>query len=251
MFGQYFTYWDDLPTDGGYPMFGKVHMAWLVCIGVGIALFVLWFLKRDGAVQKRTLKVLAVVMLSMEAYREIVLAATGHWMFANLPLHLCGLAIFVEVIFAFWPNKFLGELMCVACLPGAASALIFPDWLRYPTINYMNIHSFVMHGILVMFPLMALISGRYVPSIKRVYMPLIFFAVAVPILHWANTVRGTNFMFLNWPSTGTPFEAVYSAHGYGAYLAVYGATVLAVILLMYLGIFIVGSLAQKRQTPSM
>ncbi|MCD8133224.1 MAG: YwaF family protein [Clostridiales bacterium] len=236
MFEFYFTYWNDLPSDSGYDTFGIVHLTWLAGMAVAIVLCSVLFLKCSSSAQERFLKTLAVIMLAMEAYRETVLIVTGHMEFENLPLHLCGLAIFVEVLFAFFSNSFLGEFTCVACLPGAASALIFPDWLRYPTVNYMNLHGFIMHGILVMFPILVLISGKYIPNIRRIYMPVLFFAVAAPILHCLNTWQGSNFMFLNRPSLGSPFETVYEAYGYGAYLAVFVATVFAVILAMYGGI---------------
>ncbi|MCD7981057.1 MAG: YwaF family protein [Clostridiales bacterium] len=236
MFDSYFTYWSDLPANSGYETFGKVHLTWLVGIALAIFVCIVLFRRISPAAQNRFLKTLAILMLALEAYRETVLIVTGHMEFENLPLHLCGLAIFVEVLFAFFPNSFLGEFTCVACLPGAASALLFPDWLRYPTVNYMNLHGFIMHGILVLFPLLVLISGKYVPKIRHIYMPLIFFAVAAPILHRINTVQGCNFMFLNRPSLGSPFEAVYEAYGYGVYLAFFGAIVFAVILAMYGGI---------------
>ncbi|MCC8080489.1 MAG: YwaF family protein [Lachnospiraceae bacterium] len=258
MFEFYFTYWSDLPADSGYDTFGIVHLTWLAGIAIAIVLCTVLFLKcsspsqdqfqkcsplspdqfpkQISSAQDRFLKTLAGIMLAMEAYREIVLIVTGHMEFENLPLHLCGLAIFAEALFAFFPNSFLGEFTCVACLPGAASALIFPDWLRYPTVNYMNLHGFIMHGILVMFPILVLVSGKYVPHIRRIYMPVLFFAVAAPILHRLNAWQGSNFMFLNRPSLGSPFEAVYEAYGYGVYLAVFGVTVFAVILAMYGGI---------------
>ncbi len=233
MFEHYFTYWSDLPSDSGYDIFGTVHLIWLVGITIAIILYAAKYSQWPPAVQSRVLKTLAVIMLAMEAYREIVLTVTGHMEFENLPLHLCGLAIFVEVLFAFFPNTFLGEFTCVACLPGAASALIFPDWLRYPTINYMNLHGFIMHGILVLFPILVLLSGKCVPNIRHIYMPALFFAVSAPILHRLNVLWGSNFMFLNRPSNGSPFETVYEMYGYGGYLAVFGVTVFAVILAMY------------------
>ncbi|MCD8324899.1 MAG: hypothetical protein LUC32_08170 [Clostridiales bacterium] len=30
-------------------------------------------------------------------------------------------------------------------------------WLRYPTVNYMNLHGFLSHGILVLFAVLVLI----------------------------------------------------------------------------------------------
>ncbi len=239
MFQYYFTYMDDLPAGLGYPMFGKVHIAWLICIAAGIAVCTVCFLHLKERGQNRFLLALAVILLAMEAYREIVLVATGAWRFGLLPLHMCGLAIFLEAFYVFFPNPFFGEITCVLCLPGAASALIFPDWLAYPTINYMNLHSFILHGILCLLPIMLLVSRRYEPRIKRYWMTVVFLAGAVPIIHWINVAKGMNFMFIELPSTGSPFAGVYQAYGYAPYLIFYVGVVFGVVLLMYAGIYVV------------
>ena len=49
---------------------------------------------------------------------------------------------------------------------GAMAALLFPDWTRYPLFNYMHINTFLIHGLLVLVPVLVLTSGRYRPSIK-------------------------------------------------------------------------------------
>lgn len=233
MFRYYFTYWDDLPADSGFDHFGKIHMTWLAGIVLVIIISSILYLKCKNDRQIRVLKILAVIMLIMEAYKDSVLIATGNMSIQYLPLHLCGIAIFIEALFAFFPCSFLGELTCVVCLPGAAAALLFPDWSRYPVINFMNLHGFILHTILVLFPILIMLSDQYAPKLRRIYMPLLFFAVAAPIVYRINLWQDTNFMFLNWPSLGSPFETVYQTCGYGSYLTAFGGTVLIVILIMY------------------
>ncbi len=239
LFQYYFTYMDDLPAGTGYPMFGKVHITWLVCITAAIVVCTFCFLHLKDRGQKRFLLILAIILLCLEAYREIVLVATGAWEFGLLPLHLCGLAIFIEVLYVIFPKAFFGEVSCVLCLPGAASALIYPDWLVYPTVNYMNLHSFILHGILCLLPILLLASRRYEPRIKRVWMPAAFLAVSALIIHGINVVMKMNFMFIEFPSVGSPFEGVYQAYGYAVYLIVYITVVIGVVLLMYAGIYAV------------
>lgn len=233
MFQYYFTYWDDLPSDIGFDIFGKTHMIWLAGITLVIIVSCICFLKCSSDRQRKILRRLALFMLIMEAYKDCVLFFTGHMSVQYLPLHLCGMAIFAEALFVFFPCTFLGELICVVCLPGAAAALLFPDWSRYPTINFMNLHGFILHTILILFPILVMISGKYTPKLRNIYMPLLFFAVTAPVIYRINVCQGINFMFLNRPSAGSPFETVYANGGYAGYLLVYGATVLAVILIMY------------------
>ncbi|MCD8045877.1 MAG: YwaF family protein [Clostridiales bacterium] len=233
VFDQYFTYWSDLPADSGRTTFGTEHLLWLAGIAAAIVLCAIISRSWDARRKDRFLKILAVILLAMEGYREIVLTATGHMAVRTLPLHLCGLAVFIEALFAFFPVAFFGELTCIAVLPAAMAALACPDWLRYPTVNYMNLHGFLSHGILVLFAVLVLLWGKYVPRIRRIYMLGLFFAVAAPILYRINLRVGSNFMFLNCPSEGSPLEGIYSVYGYGAYLAVFGAVVAGIILAMY------------------
>ncbi|MCD8231357.1 MAG: YwaF family protein [Clostridiales bacterium] len=236
MFEYYFTYWDDLPANSGQDIFGIEHLSWLIGITAAIVLIAICSRKWDAIRRGRFLKILAVILLAMEAYREIVLTATGYMSVRTLPLHLCGMAVFIEALFAFFPVAFFGELTCVAILPAATAALIFPDWLLYPSVNYMNLHGFISHGILVLFAILVLLWEKYVPKLRRIYMLGLFFAIASPILYQINLRAGSNFMFLNRPSTGSPLETIYTTYGYGAYLTIFGTVVAVIILAMY-GIF--------------
>ncbi len=232
MFDYYFTYWDDLPEDSGFSLYSMPHIIWLIVIGAGIYFGVNLYIG-ERADRKKQRYIYAGIIMIMEAYKYIILAVTGNIGFQHLPLHLCGLAAIIEVIYLIYPCSFLGELMCIVAMPGALAALLFPNWLRYPVINFMSIHSFIIHGILVMLPVMMMLSGEYAPKIVHIYKILIFFAVVVPLIYFINIWQGTNFMFLSNPSGNSPFEGIYEKYGYGIYLLVYGIIVIVIILCMY------------------
>ena len=169
MFGDFFRYWDELPQDGGFRLFGWIHICWLVgiifvCIVAGH-----YYRKADAVVQDRILKILTCVCLCLELGKDLYLILIGEMGVSYLPFEMCGLAIFVELGFAFFHWKLLGEVMCVISMPGAMAALLFPDWTRYPLLNYMHINTFLLHGLLVLVPVLVLVSGRYKPSIKRIW----------------------------------------------------------------------------------
>ncbi len=247
VFQYYFTYMDDLPEGVGYTTFGKVHIAWLICIAAGIILCTVLFLHMKERGQNRFLRTLAIIMIAMEVYREIVLIATGSWEFGLLPIHLCGQAIFLEALAVFFPNTFFKEITCVLCLPAAASALLFPDWLAYPTINFMNLHSFILHGILCMLPIMLLASRRCQPKIRRYWMTAVFLGADALVVHFVNVAMTMNFMFLEMPSTGSPFGGIYQTYGYGVYLVVFIGVVFGVVLLMYAGVYAVRALRKVKK----
>ena len=180
MFGDFFRYWDELPQDGGFQLFGWIHIGWLVgiifvCIVTGY-----YYRKADAAVQDRILKILTGICLCLELGKDLYLILIGEMGISYLPFEMCGLAIFVELGFAFFHREFLGEIMCVISMPGAMAALLFPDWTRYPLFNYMHINTFLIHGLLVLVPVLVLTSGRYRPSIKRIWQIFLFLFTVVP-----------------------------------------------------------------------
>lgn len=233
MFDDYFSYWDDLPADGGITLFGAAHIIWLLVITGTVIFGARYYRNKEKEDRRKWLRVLAFVMIGMEIYRYSILTIIGHMEVQYLPLQLCNLAVIIEIVYAFVPCTFLGELMCTACLPGAAAALIFPDWTRYPVINFMSLHGFIMHGLLVLIPCMLMVARDFVPKLKHIYMVALFFVVTLPIIKVINYYFDTNFMFLERPSRGSPFQAVYHSHGYVSYMVVYGMVVFAIILLMY------------------
>lgn len=255
MFDNYFTYWDDLPDGSGFELYSAPHIMWLTVIAVGVCAGVRIYIKKTGAGRRRLRSVMAAVMAVMELYKDAVLTVTSHMEVQYLPLQLCGLAIIVELCFVLAANvcdvrtdmgrraadcggwqrvrTFLGEVMCILCMPGALAALLFPDWTRYPVINFMSLHSFILHGMLVLLPAAMLAGGEVSVDIRRIYMPAVFLACAAGLVYPVNIAADCNFMFLRHPSNSSPFEAVYRRLGYGGYLLTYGLVVVLAVLLMY------------------
>lgn len=242
MIDNYFTYWSDLPEQDAFSVFGPVHMIWLIAEAAFICVGVYIYRKKELCKRRAMRRGIAAAMLVMEVYKDLVLIVTGHMDVQYLPLQLCGLAILVEALYAFAPCAFLGEVMCVLCMPGAAAALIFPDWTRYPVVNFMNLHSFIVHGLLVLMPCMVLASDEYVPKIRRAYMVFAFLIGAAFVDWCVNSLADCNFMFLRWPSANSPFMGIYQTYGYGVYMAVYASVVCLAIFALYGVIYIVSKI---------
>ena len=85
----------------------------------------------------------------------------------------------------------------------------------------------------VLVPVLVLTSGRYRPSIKRIWQIFLFLFTVVPSVYVINRIWGCNFMFLCYPSNGSPFLSVYLQHGYVPYLIIYAVTVILCILVIY------------------
>lgn len=241
MFDEYFTYWDDLPADSGFSLYSATHIAWLTVIFVCVCFGTFIYIRKTENVRRRIRYVLAGVLTAMELYKDTVLTVTGHMELQYLPLQLCGLAIIVEVCYLLVANAtgmeafriFLGEVMCVICMPGALAALLFPDWTRYPVINFMSLHSFIIHGLLVLVPFAVMAGREHTVSIRRCFMPAGYLICVSFLVNIVNIAADCNFMFLRHPSHNSPFEAVYLNYGYGCYMLVYALVVVLVIAIIY------------------
>jgi uncharacterized membrane protein YwaF len=93
---------------------------------------------------------------------------------------------------------------------------------------------FTVHALLVAYPLSQVIAGEMRPEPK--YLPrclAILACCAVPIF-FLNRALGTNYMFLMWPSPGSPLEWFASFLGVPGYLLGYLPMLAVIWLLLYL-----------------
>ena len=212
---NFWTAQEHIPSEMGFALFGLTHLFWLgsilmICM-VGIGLF-RWL---SSAQKRKVLRVLAYVMLGMELCKDAMLIRTGQFRPGYLPLDLCGISIFLELAAVTFPKPLLTELVYSFSLPGAALALLFPNWNSLPQWNYMNLHSFFLHAILLLIPVLLLASGMMRPSASRLPFCLICMIGACVPITWVNRYFGTNFFFLERPSKGSPlvwFEQTFGSH---------------------------------------
>ena len=127
----------------------------------------------------------------------------------------------------------LKELKNIRILPGAIAAMLFPDWNMYPAWNFMNLYSWVWHGILVLFPLLLLKSGAERPAIRGIWKPVLFLTAVVPLIYLFDRKFSCNYLFIHWPPEGTPLTWMARYLGVPGYLAGYAVLTAAVIATVY------------------
>lgn len=110
-------------------------------------------------------------------------------------------------------TAFGGVIYVLLCVPGAVGALLFPNWEVYPFFNYMHIHAFFSHGLIVVFGIWLIVAEKIVPKWKDFWMPVVFGIAGFILLHWMNNILGTNFWFLNKPSHGSPLVWILNITG--------------------------------------
>lgn len=251
MFRYFWLEGTDLPDGIGFGLFSWKHILMDALCAAGIILLCFVFRTRSRMQQRLFLKVLALLLLAGNGLRDLVLVLDGRMGMSYLPLHLCSTAIFVYLLHAFLPETWeadpdgtehlhqsgfreaLGEIGYTLLMPGTICALLFPDWTRYPLMNFMSLHSFVWHALLIAYPMMLRISGRIHPVLSHLWYPVVYLCIITPPIMLFDKVTGCNYLFVSWPLKDTPQEWLYDL--LGSYWRVgYAILVFAVILTIYL-----------------
>jgi hypothetical integral membrane protein (TIGR02206 family) len=230
----FFTFEKDLPENVGFDLYSSGHIAWLLAVAfVGVIAPLLY--ARAGKVgRKRADVIIGTVMLLLELLWNSVLFAGGNLKSDMLPLHLCAISVFMYVIYAYTGVKWIGEYIYCLGIPGAVCALLFPDWNMYPFGSYYCISSFLLHGLLVVYGIMLLASGRVKPRIKNLSRPMGFLLCCAAAVYIFNRRYGTNYMFLMTPSEGSPLIFISNIFSQKLYLLGFFLLVVAVELMLYL-----------------
>ena len=233
----------DIPEDLLWTAYGPEHFAWLIAMATIGIIACKTFVRASAEKQDKALKGLALWIVIQEILKDILHYYAGTLELEHLPLHICGISIFFTLWYAFRPGKLNGAYVYGMSMPGAAAALLFPNWTEYPVWHFSAINSFTIHGELIIFALLALTSGRLKPDIRQIpKMTAIMIALAVPI-YFLNKKWGTNFMFISDPSPGSPLMPLYGIFGDGYVIA---AAILLIIF--WIIIFLPWAIIQKKRT---
>ena len=105
-----------------------------------------------------------------------------------------------------------------------------------PVWNFFHIHSFTIHWLLVLYPLLLVTTGQIATDLKAALKGVgLLIALAIPV-YGLNLMWDTNFMFLMHPDSGNPlelFEQLLGSHLWG-----FPILLPIVVLVMYLPAFI-------------
>ncbi|MDR1558500.1 MAG: TIGR02206 family membrane protein [Clostridiales bacterium] len=233
---KYFQYLEDTAKPGdGFQMYGGAHIIFLIGIIIGIVILILLYNYASDRSRLKMLRVTAAIIFISEAVRQASFVLLQPvYPVSQLPLHLCGLSMFIEIIHAVRPNKTTGEILYSLGLPGALAALLFPNWTMYPLWSYQAIQSFVVHGLHIAFVLMPLIADDIRPSARNIWRPALFLLIIVPPIYFLNKRLNTNFFFVNAGSEGSPLEILINLMGNPGFLFGFVGLLLVLWFIMYL-----------------
>lgn len=240
---MFFETKDSIPEGLGISTFGITHLIWLFSFAVICVAWAIIYAKLSTRQRNIAIKVLGWFIIFLEMSKNVVVVVLRDFDPGYLPFHLCGINILLICFDLFKQTKIVRNFLYYFCIPGALLALLFPNWTMLPCMNFFSINSFLIHGVLVMYPVLLVASGELMPSIKM--MPkciLLLAAMAVPI-YFMNLAWDTNFMFLMSPETGNPlglFEKYLGSHLWG-----FPILLPLVMFIMYIPIFFLSRFKKK------
>ena len=180
----------------------------------------------------------------MEMVKNTVAAAIGDFGIGHLPFHLCGISVVLITFDIIKPTKIVRYFLYYLGIPGALLALSFPNWTVLPCLNFFNIHSFTIHMMVVIYPVVLVAGGEFLPDIKAMFKcVLLLICLAIPI-YFINLLCDTNFMFLMDPEAGNPlelFEKYLGSHLWG-----FPILLPIVMFIMYLPILLAKKLKKNK-----
>lgn len=215
----------------GFSHFDRLHLIWLAVFVLAVAVNCIWYRKLTEKGRERWKKTAALLIIADELFKMAMLFIGGRYTPDYLPLHLCSINVFTVAIHAWKPSKLLSNFLYTICIPGALAALLFPTWTKLPLANFMHIHSFTIHILLAVYPLVPALCGELKPEARWIPKCLGLLAALAVVALVFNLIFDTNFMFLMSASKGNPlywFKQNWGNHLYG-----FPVLITAVIIVMY------------------
>ena len=216
----------------GFSHFDGTHLIWLAVFLAAVAGNTIWYRKLGESGRNHWRKTVALLLIADEVFKMAMLLIGGRFLPSYLPLHLCSINIFVIAVHAWKPSKLLSNFLYTICIPGTMAALLFPSWTELPVLNFMHLHSFTVHILLALYPIVLGLNGELKPTVKELPKCVILLAgMAMVALVCDLIFEDANFMFLMYADPGNPlyiFEQLWGSHLWG-----FLVLVPAVLFVMY------------------
>ena len=228
---MFFVTSEKIPEGVGFQAYGLTHILWLLVGLIFCVAMCILYRRLPAGKQKRMLTILGAYIFLQELAKDIVVLILGDFGWGYLPFHLCGINILLISFDIIKQTKVVRSFLYYFAIPGAALALLFPNWTNMPVWNFFHIHSFTIHILLVLYPLLLVTTNQVSTDLKSALQgTALLVAMAIPV-YGLNLLWGTNFMFLMQPDSGNPlemFEKLLGSHLWG-----FPILLPVVILVMY------------------
>lgn len=156
------------------------------------------------------------MIVFLELSRQVWAISLGSYDFSEmLPLHLCGLQIFLMPIMLKTKHRSWRTFVYLTAMIGSLAAIFFNEGIleRYPLWHFQSLQSFVIHGLIMMVPLYDIIWFKYRPSFKELPFSMLLLLYLAIQSYIINIFTGGNYLFVTFAPRNTPLEIVSSIVG--------------------------------------
>ncbi|MBQ6496529.1 MAG: YwaF family protein [Firmicutes bacterium] len=252
-------FWDTVETVDrakcdGFSHFDTGHIIWLVfflCVAAVCTRFYLDAGEGRGSAfpncRRRIRIVFAVLLIIGEVLKYVVVAKAGVPLAGYLPLQLCSISVILVIVHALLPvgsgadadqrpvsgvfYRYIGNFLYLIGLPAGLAALLFPSWTALPILaNFMSLHSFTTHILLVTYVAMLVAAKEIRPEIRTVPVCVCALIVMAIGVYFFDVSFNMNFMYLVHLSPASPIAPFASL---GDYRIGYAVILAALILILY------------------
>ena len=116
---MFFTYASHLPRGVGFSLFSAPHLCTLAAILLFCLFGARWYKKLPDRKRRRCARTLGLLLFLTDMLRYAVYWSMGGLSIYELPLHLCGLAVYLCILHSLWKPDWLSQTLYTLCLPGA------------------------------------------------------------------------------------------------------------------------------------
>ncbi len=244
IFVRYFLETTDTIRDNvGFSHFDLLHLTWLAAFLLIVVINCIWYRSFSETGRVRWRKIIAILLIANELFKDVMLLIGSRFTVSYLPLHLCSINIFLIAFHAWRPNKLIGGFLYTVCIPAAIAALLFPSWTKLPLGNFMHLHSFTVHILLALYPIVLANAGETKPQARNIPKYLLILVGLALVALVANLCLDTNFMFLMSADEGNPlylFQQMWGSHLLG-----YPVLITAVLIVMFVPMLILRKIKVK------
>lgn len=231
---------ETIKEGAGFALFGKIHLIWIgAFVAAALVLSVVYRKLQPKA--RNILRIsIAILILLDELWKWVFLIIGNRYEHSYLPLHLCSINVFLIAVHIFRQPKVVNNFLYYICVPAGIIALLTPSWTELPPANFMHIHSFTIHILLAIYPLMLVAGGDIKPQIKTAPKCLLLLICMGVVVLGVNFLCDTNFMFL-MNHDNIPFLMLFK-NIFGAHQWAFPILLPIVIGIMHLPILIINKL---------
>lgn len=226
----FFDTTETIPAGVGVGSYSLTHIIWLAVLVASCVLGSLLYRRLSEKGRKHMRQAIAIALIIDELIKQIPLLITGRWLPDYLPLHLCSINIFLIAWHAWKGGKAIGGFLYTVCIPGAVAAMLFPTWTCLPAANLMSFHSFTVHILLILYPVILTVGKDIQPNWRHTPKYMGILACMALIAYIVNILLDTNFFFLISADPGNPLY--WFEENWGSHLLGFPVIIAAVLLVM-------------------